>query len=315
MYMLSRIADHLFWLHRYMERTDGLILTLRNTYILSFDVDLYGTHGFKYFLQTYTSADEAKIKQLEGDIPGLLTYAICDSTNANSMKSLVAKARENSRGSQDKITKELWEQVNWMYHYLQHPDMAFRLKEPNTLNTIDFLQQQSLLYNGVVDSTMPRGLGWGFMNIGKFIERCLQTINLTDSYFSAINYNVNGSEDLLYWRRLLLSLSGYELYLKTNRGSAHSRQIIAQVITNPDFPRSVLYSLLRIEKYLCDITEENPQIEVAGLIKQFGRLRSHVEYIDVEILNESNLGDLLHSLRKQTWEFAATLTKVFFSYA
>ena len=314
MSMLSRIADNLFWLHRYMERTDGLILTLRNTYILSFDIDLYGTHGYKHFLQAYTSADAAKSKQLENDIPNLLMYAIGDSANNNSMKCLVAKARENARGSQDKITKELWEQVNSMYRYLQHTEMPVRLHEPATLKTIDFLQQQSLLYNGVVDSTMPRGLGWGFMNIGKFIERCLQTINLTDSYFSSIQYNVDGPEDLLYWRRLLLSLSGYELYLKTNRGSAHSRQLLSQVITNHDFPRSVLYSLQRIEKYLIDITEENPQIEVAGLLKQFGRLRSQVEYIDVEILDETNLKELLHSLRKQTWEFSSTLSKVFFSY-
>ena len=314
MTMLSRIADNLFWLHRYMERADGLILTLRNTYILSFDIDLYGTHGYRPLLQAFSTANDEIKEQLESDIPALLKYVVCNSNNANSMKSLIGKARENARGSQDKITKELWEQVNAMYHYLKNSAMASRLEEPNTLATIDYLQQQCLLYNGVVDSTMPRGIGWSFMNIGKYIERCLQTVNLTENYYHPINYNLDGPEDLLYWRRLLLSLSGYELYLKNNRGTAHARQILAQTIVNKDFPRSVLYSLERMAKYLNDVTEDNPNKEVEALLRQFGRLRSLVEYTDVAQLDSTNLAELLHTIRKQTWDFSASLSKIFFSY-
>lgn len=314
MSMLSRIADNLFWLHRYMERADGLILTLRNTYILSFDIDLYGDHGYRPLLETYTAAEDNILDQLEKDIPGLLKFVVCNNSNPNCMRTLISKARENARGSQDKITKELWEQVNGMYHYLQNPVMADRLLEPAALSNIDYLQQQCLLYNGIVDSTMPRGLGWCFMNIGKYIERCLQTINLTDSYFAAIDYNLEGTEDLLYWRRLLLSLSGYELYLKNNRGSAHSRQILSQVIVSKHFPRSVLYSLLRIEKYLADVTTDNPVREVLALQKQFGRLRSLVEYTDVNMVQQANLKDLLEVIRRQTWDFSTNLSKVFFSY-
>jgi uncharacterized alpha-E superfamily protein len=312
--MLSRIADNLFWLHRYMERADGLILTLRNTYILSFDVDLYGTHGYGPLLQSFTSLSPEKMEELEGNIPNLLKYVVCEGANINSMKALVGKARENARGSQDKITKELWEQVNAMYHYLQHAEMPTRLAEPQSLATIDFLQQQCLLYNGVVDSTMPRGLGWSFMNIGKYIERCLQTINLTDNYFIPIQYQPDGPEDLLYWRRLLLSLSGYELYLKTNRGTAHSRQVLFQTIMDNYFPRSVLYSLKRIEKYLMDVSGDHPGKEVQALQKQFGRLLSTVLYTDIYQLTPETLPVFLHNIRKQTWDFSANLSKIFFSY-
>lgn len=314
MSMLSRIADNLFWLHRYMERADGLILTLRTTYILSFDKDIYETVGYQPLLHAFTDLNNENAAQLEQDIPKLLQFVVCNTANPNSMRSLVAKARENARGSQDKITKELWEQVNAMYHYLQHPDMPNRLLEPEALTCIDYMQHQCLLYNGIVDSTMPRGLGWSFMNIGKFIERCLQTVNLTNSYFSAIGYQTNGHEDLLFWRRLLLSLSGYELYLKNNRGSAHSRQILAQIITNPDFPRSIIYALLRIEKYLLDVTHDNPIREVVALQKQFGRLRSLVEYTDTNMLDSHNLQPLLQNIRQQTLEFSAALSKIFFSY-
>jgi uncharacterized alpha-E superfamily protein len=276
---------------------------------------LYGTHGYRPLLQAFTSANEETMEQLEADIPALLKYIVSNTNNTNSMKMLIGKARENARGSQDKITKELWEQVNSMYHYLMHTDMAIRLEEPNALATLDFLQQQSLLYNGVVDSTMPRGIGWSFMNIGKYIERCLQTVNLTENYFSPIQYNLDGPQDLLYWRRLLLSLSGYELYLKTNRGTAHGRQILTQTVMNKDFPRSVLYSLERMGKYLNDVTEENPNKEVEALLRQYGRLRSLVEYTDVAYLDSASLAELLQSIRKQTWDFSSALSKIFFSYA
>lgn len=313
--MLSRIADNLFWLHRYMERSDGLILTLRNTYILSFDIDLYGTHGYRPLLEACTSISGEKIDELEGNIPALLKFIVCENSNPNSMKSLFSKARENARGSQDKITKELWEQVNGMYHYLQQTEIENMLEEPNTLATIDHLQQQCLLYNGVVDSTMPRGLGWSFMNIGKYIERSLQTINLTDKYFLPLQYNLDGSEDLLYWRRLLLSLSGYELYLKTNRGTAHSRQVLYQTMVDNYFPRSVLYSLRRIEKYLADILESNPAREAQALQKQFGRLLSAVEYADIYQMDKNSLPEFLDDIRNQTWQFSTNLSKVFFSYS
>jgi uncharacterized alpha-E superfamily protein len=312
--MLSRIADNLFWLHRYMERVDGLILTLRNTYILSFDIDLYGTHGYRPLLEACTSLSPEKMDELESDIPALLKFIVCENSNPNSMKTLFSKARENARGSQDKITKELWEQVNAMYHYLQQGEIEEMLEEPNTLATIDYLQQQCLLYNGVVDSTMPRGLGWSFMNIGKYIERSIQTINLTDKYFLPLEYNLDGSEDLLYWRRILLSLSGYELYLKTNRGTAHSRQVLYQTMVDNYFPRSVLYSLRRIEKYLADILQNNPSREAQALVKQFGRLLSNVEYADTYQMDKQSLPEFLSDIRNQTWQFSANLSKVFFSY-
>ena len=314
MFMLSRIADSLFWLHRYMERADGLILTLRNTYILSFDKDLYGSHGYRPLLQAFTAADAETMDHMEQDIPRLLRFVVCETANPNSMRSLVGKARENARGSQDKITKELWEQVNAMYHFLQQTDMTAKLEEPKALACLDYLQQQCLLYNGVVDSTMPRGLGWSFMNIGKYIERCLQTVNLADSYFGAIDYQIDGPEDLLYWRRLLLSLSGYELYLKSNRSTAHSRQVLTQLVINKDFPRSIIYSLQRVEKYLNDVTEENPIREVVALQKQFGRLRSMVEYTDISMLGQHNLKEQLQAVRQQAWEFSASFSKIFFSY-
>ena len=119
--MLSRVADGMFWLNRYMERTDGMMLTLNTFYILSFDKEIDDNQGFKPLLEYYTDLPKEKIKEVQHDTAFILKYIICDSQNNNSVKNLVNKARENARGSQDKITKELWEHINSLYHYISTP--------------------------------------------------------------------------------------------------------------------------------------------------------------------------------------------------
>ena len=314
MSMLSRIADNLFWLNRYMERTDGLVRTLRNFYILSFEKDVNDDKGYQPLLACYTSLEGQALDNMGMNTGAMLNYLITDLTNNNSIRVLVGKARENARGSQDKITKELWEQVNSLYHYMNQPELVDLLNGQDALSVIDNLHLQTLLYNGVVDSTMPRGMGWNFMNTGKYLERCLQTIDMTEFYLMQINYRQDDSGDVSYWRHLLLSLSGYELYLKNNRGIMHTRQVIGQVIFSQEFTHSVLYGLSRISKYLREMTTGNPLAASVSLQKQLGRLRSMVEYTDGPQLTDKELKELIDDMRQQIWDFSTEFSKLFFSY-
>jgi uncharacterized alpha-E superfamily protein len=313
--MLSRIADNMFWLNRYMERVDGLSRSMRYFYILLLDEHTGPNTGYAPLLQCFTTLGKSQIEAMAFDTPAVLTYLATDESNINSLRVILGKARENARGSQDKITKEVWEQVNSMYHYINGESIPETLKGPDALRVLDKLEKNSLLYNGIVDSTMPRGLGWEFMNVGKHIERCLQTVSLVDAYLEPVGYNLDQKEDLVYWRQVLLALSGYELYLKTNRGTAHTRQTVCQVIFNKDFPRSVLYSLERMEKYLEKILEQNPDSASMPLAKQFGRLKSLVEFTDSTNMDGEELRILLDNIQQQIWDFSAHLSRLFFSYS
>jgi uncharacterized alpha-E superfamily protein len=287
---------------------------VRTHYILSLDKDITGYGGFRAVLDCYTSLDASKKDALDHNSAEVLIYTITDASNVNSARVLIGKARENARGSQDKITKELWEQINALYHYMNHESLADQLAGPEALAVLDYLHQQCLLFNGVIDSTMPRGLGWSFMNVGKFIERSLQSVDMLQAYMEPLHYNLDAPEDLQYWRRVLLSLSGYELYLKNNRGGAHCRQVLQQVVFDKDYPRSVLYSLERIEKYIDDLTNDNPSRQATALQKQFGRLRSMVAFTDTHQVTAQSLRDLLNEVKHQIWDFSAALSRLYFSY-
>lgn len=312
--MLSRVADGMFWLNRYMERTDGMLLTLNTLYILSFDKESGDSLGYKPLLEYYTDLSQKQIIQAQYDTSFVLKYIVCDSQNHNSVKNLIIKARENARGSQDKITKELWEHINSLYHFMNSPDLPKKLETSEALPIISKLNKDFLMYNGILQVTMPRGLGWWFSSIGKHIERCLQTISMTQAYFAPIHYNLEGKEDLLYWRKLLLSLSGYELYLKSYSNIPHNRKVVQQVIFNRDFAHSVIYTLTLIENYLDSLFEDNNLSEARTLRNQFGRLKSTVEFTDYHNLTNQQLEDVLNNTKVQLIQFSTDFSKLFFSY-
>ncbi len=312
--MLSRVADGMFWLNRYMERADGMLLTLNTYYILSFDKEMNDSQGYRPLLEYYTDLSKNQIVQSQYDTNFVLKYIICDNQNSNSVKNLVIKARENARGSQDKITKELWEHINSLYHFMNSPDLSKKLETHEALSIITKLNKDLLLYNGILHVTMPRGMGWCFSSVGKHIERCLQTISMTQSYYKPISYDLEGNEDLLYWRRLLLSLSGYEQYLKSYSNISHNRKVVQHVIFNRDFSHSVIYTLEYIDKYLDYLFKDNNLSEVRTLKNQFGRLKSLVAYTDYHHISGQQLDEMLKDTKSQLAQFSTDFSKLFFSY-
>jgi uncharacterized alpha-E superfamily protein len=313
--MLSRIADALYWLDRYMERTDGILRTLRTEYVLSLDKSGEGTTSWRPVLHMFTQADEGQLAQMEYNTTESLRYLISDTANTNSLRALLTRARENARGAQDHITKEVWEQVNHVYHSVNAPAMQQRLQGPEALPLLDELTQMVTLYKGVTDSTMPRSMGWSFMNLGKFVERCMLTLELTDRYLNDLSYNLDEHRDILYWRKLLLSLSGYEMHLKTYRNTQHTYNVTDQVLFNPHFTRSIRYALDKIDNYLRDVTDINNPAEKERLCREFGRLRYRVEYADLDLVKQVEPQHFLQEIRGQLIQFNKLLTQVFFSYA
>ena len=128
--MLSRIADSLFWLHRYMERADGMLRLLKTSYILSFDKVQTSSITWEPALRIFTSLPAEEIEALKMNDTAALQYLLTDTSNLNSLKIIITRARENARGVQDQITKEVWEQVNHLYHLVNHPSLHEKLSGP-----------------------------------------------------------------------------------------------------------------------------------------------------------------------------------------
>jgi uncharacterized alpha-E superfamily protein len=240
---------------------------------------------------------------------------LLDTTNANCLKTLVNKARENARGAQDHITKEVWEEVNQMYHLVNQPYLEHRIDSFLGMEVMEPLIKHTVMFAGTADITMPRGTGWCFMNLGKYIERCLQTIVFVEKQLELNNFREADTNDILQWKYLLFGLSGYELHVKTYRSGNHNYNVLHQVLINENFPRSVVYSLQRIEHNLNKVIAKNMNEERLALVRIFGRLFSKVRYMELDSLNKETVPVFFEDIKTELIEFNQKMVQHFFSYA
>ena len=314
--MLSRIADSLFWLSRYMERSEGMLRVLHTQYILSFDAEGNKPEFWKPVLTLFTHVPDEQLNQLSSDSHKSLHYLLSDPQNVNSVKQLIAKSRENARGIQDNITKEVWEHVNRLYHWMHDPEFEKTMVNRDVVPLLDEALSRTILYIGISDTTMPRGMGWSFMSLGRFTERCLLTVQLSMQHFEEMSYKLDKERDILYWRQLLLNLSGYEHHLKTYRSINTNDNVLDQIILDKNFPRSIKYALNRMEKYLRDVVNSDSSASQSGqqLYLEFSRFNSQIQYADIQYIQQHGLKNFMSMVQTNLYQFTNKLGQLFFSY-
>lgn len=311
--MLSRIADSLFWMNRYMERTDGLLRTLRTGFIASFDASKEKPFDWEEKLDVFAAATEGRPNS-DTSMNDILKYMLFNLQEHNSLKVMVTRARENARGAQDHITKEVWESINQIYHRVNDTDAAEMMTDGGQVPLLDLLTEDSLMYYGVTDITMPRSMGWHFMNLGRYMERCLQTLSLMDARFIRMDYDISSAQHILYWRNLLLCLSGYELYLKRYRTGNPTENIINMVFFNTEFPRSIFYSVKRIGHYLEKILAENKEVRADEMHRKMGKLYATIAYASLEDIQKEGIKDFMENIQRQVFDLQQLVGQGFFSY-
>jgi uncharacterized alpha-E superfamily protein len=309
--MLSRVADSLYWMGRYMERSDGLLRMLKVNYAYSQD-DIH-EFSWKPVLKLFTYLDNDKATALAKNPRAILQYVVTDKENPNSVVNIVASGRENARCVQDHITKEVWQCLNEFYHTTKEDWLAQWLRKDDPITILDVLIKQGLLYYGTADITMSRGEGYSFMNIGKYLERAILSVDILSVRFTDPNYDINAS-DAHYWKYLLLSISGYELYLKTYRTGFEAHNVVEQVVLNQSFPRSIIYSLIRLQRYFEKIKNENSTDRYDELEFMIGKLLSKISYSRAETLIQQNLQHFLSDIRNELYAIANSLTRNYFAY-
>ena len=214
---------------------------------------------------------------------------VLDRENPNSVFNMVTKARENARGVQDNITTEVWKCLNEFYHVVHEDRLMYLLQHEDPITVLDTLIKECMLYFGVTDITMFRGEGLCFMNVGKYMERAIQSADILDVKLSNLSYDLDKPTDTTYWKYLLMSISGYSLYLKRYQSGFEARNIIDQVLFNVDFPRSVLYSLNQLQRYFERLQSDQNTEGFSKVDFMIGKLRSKLQYSDVQSVSQIGL--------------------------
>jgi uncharacterized alpha-E superfamily protein len=309
--MLSRVADSLYWMSRYMERTDGILRMLKINYASSQD----DTQEFSWkpVLRIFSYLEEDEANLIANQTRAVLQFMIADKENATSVLNVVTRARENARSVQDHITKELWVCLNDFYHSIRDGNVSRGLQHDDPVSILDILIRQGVHYYGIMDITMARGEGFAFINIGKYLERGVQSADILDIKFSDLRYDLSRA-DITYWKYLLLSISGYELYLKTYRSGFDPRNVVELIVLNEEFPRSVIYSVDRLQRNFGKLKGDRNKEAWKQIDFMIGKIMSRVRYSTVESILEEGLHAYLNAIKEELYEVGVALNQHYFAY-
>ncbi len=311
--MLSRVADSLFWMSRYMERADGILRMLKINYASSQD-DIQ-EFSWKPVLKIFTYLKEDEAESLAKNSREVLQFLVTDKNNNGSVLNIVTQARENGRSVQDHITKEMWQCLNEFYHIMRQDKLVTQLQKDDPVSVLDNLIKQCMLYFGTTDVTMSRGEGNSFINIGKFLERAIQSADILDIKFSDLNYELDKPADTTYWKYMLMSISGYELYLKTYRSGFEAKNVMEQIILNETFPRSVLYSVNQLHRYFERLKNERNLHNFNQLDFMIGKLRSKVKFSTADSVINEGLHHYLVDTKQALLQIGNTLNHTYFAHS
>src|ERR1700761_8175213 len=309
--MLSRVAASFYWLSRYIERSDGMLRMLKINYASSQDTVLPFT--WDPVIRIYGGLGDEEGKSLGNDSRAVLKYLVTGKTNSNSILNIITLARENARSVQEHITKDLWQCLNEYYHTIKDPKIELALQREDPITVLDILIRQVMLYYGTVEISMERGEGRSFMNIGKYLERAIQSVDILDTKFGSVSDNPDLLTDTTYWKHLLLSLGGYELYLKTYREGFEAENVLEQVVLNNDFPRAVIYSVNNIARYFERLHNDSNLDDFKDMSFQIGRLQSNIKYSSVKTIKEEGLHQFLTQIRGQLYGIGDALNNHYFA--
>jgi len=307
--MLSRVAESIFWMARYMERTNRMLRMLHTKYVSS--QDEINDFSWNSVLQIYSDKPAGEYALIERDSPEVLEHLIIDRDNSASIINNITRARENARSVQDHITKEVWLCLNEYYHLIREADIENNIRNGDPITSLDLLIRHGMLYNGTVDITMAREESFNFLNIGRFLSRAEITIDLLTIKLKEYNYDLEKYEEDSGWRFLLYALSGYELYNKRNRGTLHASLVIEHVLYNTDFPHSLLYSVNRMCRYFERLKNESKPENYAQLEFIIGRCSNNIKYSNLSN-NSKLLKDVLPQTKNELFEIASMFNKFYF---
>src|SRR5580700_259799 len=230
--MLSRVADSLFWMSRYLERAEHTARVVNVQFMLMLERgagtdDRHWARVMKS-LGVETAPDKPAL--------GFAEALIHDSGRPSSIVACVVAARENARQVREQISSEMWEQLNRLFLQATRADEALDARD-----FIAEIKEGVHLFQGITDSTMSHGEGWQFIQAGRYLERAVSLAMVVGIHFQEF-YGKRSELEPLEWIGLLASCTAFEAYCKSYTADLRADRIAEFLVLNPVFPHSIRFS-------------------------------------------------------------------------
>ena len=278
--LLSRVADSLYWIGRYLERAEQMARLIDVRLDLGLDRRSTGWD----FAWLYAAARVEAAEPMPQNPSALVDALMFDAKGRQSVIACVTMARDNARQVREEISSDMWEELNALFLRLRETraDSGWSAR-PHYVSrlVIDGVH----LFDGVTDETMGHGEGWQFLQLGRFLERASATAALVDLYFSGGGPLLPGGHS--EWAGLLKSCSALEAYCRCYTADLRPERIAEFLLLNAEFPHSVRFAAQRVESALKAIAILTARGSGGRAERMAGRLHASLDYGQVdEILSE-----------------------------
>jgi uncharacterized alpha-E superfamily protein len=310
--MISRVAEHCFWMSRYLERLENTarVLDVNQTMLLDFQVPI--EHQWKPLLIISGIHDMPG----EPEAERVQYYMTWERDNPSSIASSLAAARENARIIREVISGEMWERMNYYYLWMQGR-AARNLYDTNRSDFYSQIKRINQLLHGISEGTMAHAEGWEFFELGKYVERACQTGRILDVKYHMLlpqPEDVGNPIDNAHWVAILTSCSGYEAFHKFRGTMDQGISVADFLIFDTAFPRSVRYCLRRCQAAAHAISRRpisQPSNDVErGLLNLIGWL----QLVNIEDLVRAGLHESLTSVIDRIHDLGHAIHRTYFDF-
>lgn len=310
--MLSRVADSLYWMSRYLERAEHTARLVNVN--LNLTLDRAPADAARHWGRLLTSLPEPPPWQLK-TTPDTVERATVDLANREAIAACVGTARENARQVREEISSEMWEEINRLFLAVQQRQP---LDSEWTAGTHEFLTATINgvhQIQGVTDATMTHGEGWHYIELGRYLERASATAALLDVQFREVSSEIGGPagvSEFVEWVGLLKSCCAFEAYCRHYTADVRPQRIAEFLVLNPDFPRSIHFAAGRVQAALKAIALLTGRI--GGRADRLaGRLLASLDYGQIdEIMGE--LPAYLQGIVRQAQLINAAMHQQYITY-
>ena len=322
--MLSRVADSLYWMSRYLERAEHTTRLLDVN--LNLMLDESAESAERRWHRVLQALGNPKDITWKGDPYELVRRLSFDTDSRSSILSLIIMARENSRHVREQISTEQWHRLNSLYLAVTLPGL-YKTPEPGTMSIEPELPTEFLTqvmeavhqFQGVTDSTMSHGEGWQFIQVGRYIERASATASLLEAYHKDLwgegpSERVEGNE-YLDWMGLLRSATAFEAYCKVYTADLTPERILEFLLLDEDFPHSLRFSIDSLQCSLDNIQRDSGKVNADQLRRLAGRLQGSLSYSGVEEILDGDIVAYLRMIQVQCREIHNTIYELYVDYS
>ena len=315
--MLSRIANSLYWMGRYLERTEHTARYIKVHYYSALDAPLASKQDFIFeSILTMLGLDEEYKKSKNIFNEDKINFLIAlDEKNPVSIRSNINIARENARGVRDSISSELWEAVNKFYHYVNNCSEK-ELKKEGIYGFTGKVLENCAIVNGYIDNSLLHDVTWSLIKLGINIERASQ---ITRILYSKVNdvkkiekQKLGKSIETYQCVTMLKSTEAFDMSRIYYRAVPNMKEALEFLILNSEFPKSLSYNLRHINIGINKISPLKA-VDPGTLEFHIGKLYSYYNYMTIEEVEKDTIGFLEHTLDEMN-TIAGLIEEKYLSY-